>query len=128
MTEPDPVPTEPLPGYTPTMYGVAYIDIIADKFTYGLTSSNYSFGNWAYKTSIEDTYIIRDIDTLNAAKYSSFVITHTCNTVNEGDGCCMIKSGLGGVCMIRDASATSMSTYRFTNSQWQAVLSVFLNN
>ena len=107
------IPTETLPSVTPTLTGLSYIDIVGDKFTYGLTADNYAFGYWAEK--VEDPYyIVNPIDTLNSERFSSFIISHDCITEEQGDGCCMIHPELGGVCLIREASATAMATYRFS--------------
>ena len=72
------VPTETLPSVVPTLAGLSYIDIVSNKFTYGLTTDNYAFGYWADKVS-DETYIVRDIDVTNADKFSSFIISHQCN-------------------------------------------------
>ena len=121
----DSTPTETLPSIVPNLAGLAYIDIVADKFTYGLTVDRYAFGYWAEKVGETDTYIVTDIDTFNASKFSSFLITHQCVTEAENDGCCMVSENLGGVCLIRGSSATEMNTYRFTNSQWETITSAF---
>ena len=80
MTDPAPVPTETLPSVVPTLTGLSYIDIVGDKFTYGLTTDNYAFGYWADKVAATDTYIVTEIDSVNADKFSSFIISHQCNT------------------------------------------------
>ena len=115
MTDTEVVPTEALPSLTPNLAGLAYVDIVGDKFTYGLTVDRYAFGNWADKVGETSTYIVSDIDTLNADKFSSFFISHQCVTEETGDGCCMISENLGGVCLIQETT-TVMRTYRFTNS------------
>lgn len=69
-------PTETLPSYEPNLTGLSYIDIIPDLYTYAFTTDNYAFGNWAEKVSQIETYIVTEIDTTNAYRYSSFIISH----------------------------------------------------
>ena len=76
----DPVPTETLPSVVPTLTGLSYVDIVGDKFTYGLTADNYAFGYWADKVAETETYIVNPIDTTNSSKFSSFIISHQCVT------------------------------------------------
>ena len=74
------IPTENLPSLAPNLAGLPYIDIVGDKFTYGLTVDRYAFGYWADKTSEPELYIVNDIDLFNADKFSSFLISHECVT------------------------------------------------
>ena len=99
----DPIPTETLPGVEPNLTGLGYIDIIPDKYTYALTTDNYTFGLWAERVSQIETYIVTEIDTTNAYRFSSFIISHQCITEEVGDGCCMIEEEFGGVCLIRQS-------------------------
>ena len=76
----DSTATETLPSLVPNLAGLAYIDIVGDKFTYGLTVDRYAFGYWAEKVGETETYIVTDIDIFNASKFSSFLISHQCVT------------------------------------------------
>ena len=72
--------TETLPSIAPNLNGLVYTDIVGDKFTYSLTADRYAFGYWADKVSEPSPYIVNGIDTFNAEKFSSFVISHQCVT------------------------------------------------
>lgn len=93
---------EPLPAMSPDLSGLIYTDIIPLKFTYALTSDVDDFMSWSEKASDAGTYFVNDIDIVNSHKFSPFIISHECNTANEGDGCCMIEPGFGGICLIRE--------------------------
>ena len=117
--------TEPLPNVAPNIIGLAYIDIVADQFSYGLSIDRYAFGYWKEKVSETETYLVTDIDVLDAYRFSPFMISHTCNTSASIAGCCMISENLGGVCMMDDGTGAAMKTFRFTYGQWLTVLASF---
>ena len=117
--------TEPLPDVSPNIVGLPYIDIVADKFSYSLGIDRYAFGYWKEKVYEPATYLVTDIDVVNAYRFSPFLISHTCNTSTTIAGCCMISEDLGGVCMMVNGGGASMTTYRFTFAQWLSVLASF---
>ena len=117
--------TEPLPDVAANIVGLPYTDIVADRFTYSLGIDRYAFGYWAEKVGEPDTYLVQDIDVINAYRYSPFLISHNCNTSATIAGCCMISENQGGVCLMMEGSGASIKTYRFTFAQWLGVLASF---
>ena len=115
----------PLPDPAPSVVGLPYTDIVADRFTYALGIDRYAFGFWAEKMQYGDIYRVQDIDVINAYRYSPFLISHNCNTSANIVACCMISEDMGGVCLMVEGGGATMKTYRFTRAEWLNVTNGF---
>ena len=98
-----------LPSVTQTPAdSIVYRDIIANQFSYAMWDNYYIWNEWVLAVADPDTYTVSAEDTVNAEKFSSFVFSVKCTTVDEEDGCCLISESDGTVCLLRGSGASSM--------------------
>lgn len=108
---------------------IEYRSLVLDKFQYALNNDETRFETWQYGVRVDTVYYSVSVyDTLNAEKFSSFLIYWRCNGAAAGDGCCMMDEYNGTVCTMMkadpgNASNSLMYTYRFSKYEWQLVMS-----
>ena len=83
---------------------------------YGEESSTWD----AWTTQVADTtaYDVSDYDTINAAKFSGFMLSMELTTTAQYDGVCLISDEWGTVCLGRNSGNDSMLTYRCSTTDW----------
>ena len=113
---------------------IQYRSLVLDKFQYALNNDELRFETWQYGVRVDTIYYnISKFDTLNADKFSSFLMYWRCNGVANGDGCCMYDEFNGTVCtMMKDDAANAgqslIYTYRMSKFEWAAVMAAFSTN
>jgi len=113
---------------------INYRSLVLDKFHFALNNDEARFETWQYGVRVDTIYYnVSVYDTLNAEKFSSFLIYWQCNGLANGDGCCMYDEYNGTVCtMMKDDAANAgqslIYTYRMSKYEWQQVMAGFNTN
>ena len=91
-------------------------------FSYHLTDESVSYDIYSNQVADTDAYVVTPQDTINAAKFSSFVASFYLVVNDSYDGVCIISSKDGTVCLLQNVAKDAMQTYRVNTTKWQTAI------
>ena len=101
---------------------------IETGFTYYIASDSTSWDIYSAQVADTTTYTVVAQDTINQAKFSSFLISHQITTTADKDGVCMISSEDGTVCLLQNAADDGADTYRVNTTKWATAIAAYSAN